>query len=498
MISDQLQRRRLLVPLWRTLPVTLAAKELSVPRTVEKSDLYHPLSVDMTKKLVEWRTLPGVITGGELITAAVVESQEHEAIDAARYISAPKSNATDSLKNLADIVLERARTDGVVRRRDGLEDEGADKAAWRRRTRIGPRNALAWVELSLREVIQGETSRARKAMAVALQLAPTNRHVLRSPCRLYLHLGEVDRAHNSVSRGEVTRRDPWLIAAQISVAELAGISPRHVRVGRSLLKDAGLLPRQTSELAGALGTLEMAGGRARRAREYFRDSLRDPTGSALAQASRAVEELGEELVSARRIMRTIEADEARMFQLLREQKFDEIPDVCERWARSEPYASRPYEAASSATSILADYERTLELSTAGLKRRRNAVVLLNNYAFAQIHRGELDKGLAALRMVGTSDERQSLVAEANLGLLEMRRGNSEAGLRHYQGAIAGFRRMGNVKAANIARIYRAREAALAGTVGGATLVAKGRVAFNELNMVAYEHVMRDAEDAMAG
>jgi hypothetical protein len=57
-------------------------------------------------------------------------------------------------------------------------------------------------------------------MMTALQLAPQNRHVLRSAARLFLHVGDPECAHDLVARNDATKNDPWLIAAEIAIAYL--------------------------------------------------------------------------------------------------------------------------------------------------------------------------------------------------------------------------------------------------------------------------------------
>ena len=54
---------------------------------------------------------------------------------------------------------------------------------------------------------------------VALQLAPTNRHVLRSASRLFLHLDDSERAYDIIAQSDATVDDPWLIAAELSFAD---------------------------------------------------------------------------------------------------------------------------------------------------------------------------------------------------------------------------------------------------------------------------------------
>jgi hypothetical protein len=82
----------------------------------------------------------------------------------------------------------------------------------------------------------------------------------------------------------VVREDPWLLAAEVAVASVAGRRPMFVRQGRKVLESGRLPALQTAKLASAIATLEMTAGDTRSARRLFRESLVDPTDNSLAQA----------------------------------------------------------------------------------------------------------------------------------------------------------------------------------------------------------------------
>jgi hypothetical protein len=57
-------------------------------------------------------------------------------------------------------------------------------------------------------------------------LAPNHRFALRSAARFFLHVGKPDDAQTILRRSEATRRDPWLMAAEIAVSTVADRTPR--------------------------------------------------------------------------------------------------------------------------------------------------------------------------------------------------------------------------------------------------------------------------------
>ena len=496
MIMLQLNQKRLLVPRWRSLEITLNSRELAIPVPSVSSFRAGELSPELREKISRWKFDPGVITAGELLGAALVENKEGEASGAAQFVLSKRSSATMSLQRLATRSLHRSDQGGSTR---PLQASGRrqEKALWRRRTRAYPANALAWVELSLRDVVVGKRHTAERSMLVALGLAPTNRHVVRSACRLFLHLGDRERAYDIVGNCAATQSDPWLMAAELSVADLADKRPKYFKQARRLMADENWVPRQTTELAGAIGTLELGDGHAKKARQYFRRSVCDPTGSALAQAEWASTELGEELVSNKMLYLAPEGDEARAFHLMREENLKPVPDVCMRWAEAEPYSIRPYEMACSATCLVGNHKRSIEIAERGLKIRPKAETLLNGYAFALAHLGNIEKAEKSLDAIGNENEGVWFVSQANRGLLAMRKGRVDIGLDYYGKAINGFQKLGDWRSADIARIYRAREAALAGSDDAASLVEDAHVAVKRLRTRVHGHVIIEAKKALS-
>ena len=331
---------------------------------------------------------------------------------------------------------------------------------------------------------------------MALQLAPNNRHVLRSACRLYLHFEDPGKAYDIVARCEAVRTDPWLMAAELSVAEVAERRPKYFGRGRDLVDDGATSPSQFTELAGAVGTLELIAGRRRKARDYFRKSVIEPTGNALAQAEWASPSFGNELLKQSYFVEGREIEEAIALQHLNKKEFRSVPDACDAWARTEPYAVRPFELGSSVSALIQDYERTVGMAKGGLRVHPKSDILLNNYAFAMANLGELDEASRILDRIGSRDGTAWVVSEANRGLVAMRRGEHDWGVALYKKAINEFRRRGHSAGADIASVYLAREAAIARIRDADNLVKRAREAMERAGTKGYEGVMEQAERAL--
>jgi hypothetical protein len=140
----------------------------------------------------------------------------------ARALVREDSGATLLVKKQAALLLERLDT-------DGSNPTGIDIGSIRRHVHRYPEDALSWVDLALGFVSKGVKDKAQRAMTVALQLAPNDRHVLRSAARMYLHLDDPEHAHDVLKRNDATKFDPWLVAGEIALSSAAERSPNSSR-----------------------------------------------------------------------------------------------------------------------------------------------------------------------------------------------------------------------------------------------------------------------------
>jgi tetratricopeptide (TPR) repeat protein len=482
-----------MVPRWRSLHLTVRSKELSVPRGKSGNSEIKQFSTEFKRRLEKWRLAPEVISAAELVETAIVEAEENEAIGAARSLLAPNSHAVPLVQKQAALLLRRVGKGSEVP--DHINPEPQVTAGlWRRRIRLHPHNAVAWVELALNQTIGGHLKHAERSMTVALQLAPDNRHVLRSAARLFLHLGDPEHAHNILLRSTATKNDPWLIASEIALSKLAGKSPYFYKRGLVIVESDQLLPRQITELAGSIASNELAEGNRKKARRFFGASMTDPNGNALAQAEWASPLFGIDLFPLSRLTSVEEASEALAFHLYREGKFSDIPPACEAWAENEPYSIRPYEVGASSASTIEEYEKADELARHGLRIRPSAPTLLNSRAFSLACMGRIDEAERILKsMVHDVDERARLVSKANYGLIAFRRGQNEEGIALYRAAIDGFQRAQFPGLALFARAYLAREAALAHAPEATKIIADTKSAIENSNNPSVQRVFRTAE-----
>lgn len=481
MINNPWSNQRRVVPRWRTLEVTLQAGELRTLRKVDEKSDDGAIPIELAKRLERWRADPSLLSAGELVETAIVTGRENVAVRAARRLLQVDGRATPLLKEQAGRLLLRAGESKPWFKAEANPQETV--SIWRARTRLHPGDALAWTELALQYTINNRTDVALKSMLAALQLAPDNRHVLRSAVRFFLHLKDRERAHDLLIRSSATKQDPWLLAAELATAEIAARSPRFAKIATKMLADGGLYPRQTTEMAAAIATLEMVSGNRKKAKRAFESSMIDPTGNAVAQAEWASPQFGGVLVPDSRLASVSEPSEALAFHRFAERRFSEVPEFCEAWANEEPYSIRPYEFGSTAAGAAGDYEVALDLAVRGLKRRPGAAKLGNSAAFALASMNRTTEATAALATIDVRDhdDASRLVALANRGLIAFREGRVEEGAAAYKDVMEGFRRQGARGSEVAAKIYYAREAEAAGLPEAQALIDSATEAWSKLD-----------------
>lgn len=307
-------------------------------------------------------------------------------------------------------------------------------ATLRKTLRTNLHDPISFVDLARAHVLVGNLVAARRAAQIAIGLAPDNRFVLRSLSRFWIHDGDVERAHYALLRSDRTRIDPWLMAAEISVASVGGKSPRTVREGRRTIDSKDRSPGQLSELAGALGTLETLSGKRKLARDMFTFSVTDPTENALAQAVWA-ERVGipVEIPSDR----LSKSHEALTWRARAVGEWGLAIEACWKWLEQEPFSKIPATLGSFMCSIVERYEDASRFADLGIEANDKDVVLQNNFAFAEISMNKLHSGLMALRkahlMAQTPHEKR--LVSATSALSYFRRGIASSGREIYRRVI---------------------------------------------------------------
>ena len=237
-----------MVPQWRRFTSAMQSSELAMPPRQKDTDAEPPIEPDLIKRIENFRRRPCLIAAADLVKSAVVLGRDAEAVRAARVL----------LRHDDTVPLVRIQAERLMWRTghgDELQRENPNSAshggvATRVRTRINPEDAIAWVELALVQFCRGHVQHAERSIAIALHLAPNNRHVLRSAARLFFQVRDFERAHDLIRRNESTLGDPWLMAAEVALSGFAERRSTFMKQGLVLANQRALLHLRSVNLPG--------------------------------------------------------------------------------------------------------------------------------------------------------------------------------------------------------------------------------------------------------
>ena len=341
------------------------------------------------------------------------------------------------------------------------QQEKANVARLRTALSQYPGQPLLWSELARAYIVLGSDDKAERAMACAVQLAGRSAYVRRSAARMFLHLEDHEAALKVVRDHPNFRGDPRMLSAEIAIASRVGKPSRGAKQGMTMLEDAGFRPTYLSELAAALGTVEMEHGKQRRSRALFAQGLHEPSENALAQIQWATEH-DHQIVIPAAAWQTPRPFEAQALAARQDGNWEAVLGATERWLQEEPFAMRPAIIGSFASFTPEQNQRAESLASQALIANPQSVALHNNRAVARAYAGNLTGALADVRNAVGCHPHQHPYLVATLGLIAYRSGDHASGAMGYGTALSHFIQQKNAPSAVLAMLFWMRELARLG------------------------------------
>lgn len=443
------EKTRNVIPNWRSFSTTAKIGEIN--GTSNKSlELYlFPIQ----EYIDAWLSNKTIPFASDLISAAITNGQSElpEAKKAAQYILENQDKATSSQINTAFSILyqkqgnDEQTNNYPIQKKLVLISNEDDIAKEKIRViknnnKLFQYNPIAYCELSWNYTILGNFKKAESAMDIAVHLAPQSRYVSRSAARLYLHIEEYDKAHNVVVNNPWLKTDPWLLASEIAINSLQGRNSRFIKVGKSIINSNNYSPNSISELAGAIGTVELINGSVNNCKTFFKKGLIQPNDNCLAQAKWLVSEVpGINMMFSNYdyLTNKYEADSRWAYYM---DQYDLALLSALDWISDMPFTKRPIQFASEmAYTYLHDYDTAISILKTGLVSNPNDIALLNNLAYSYSLAGKTndsDQVLSIIKIGSPSLSKEiKLCLYATKGLNEYRKNNVEKGVFWYEKAI---------------------------------------------------------------
>ena len=329
------------------------------------------------------------------------------------------------------------------------------------RLKNDPRNSIAWTDLSRIYAILGLPDKSTWAMGIALKISPINRYTLRSATRLYLHLRDPERAHYLLRHAQSIRHGPWIMAAEISVALLMDKTSHLVNLGSKILQSKNYLPFHITELASAIGTLELRTGKRKAARKLFQQALIEPNENTVAQAcwaSKRLKALDIEEIYLKEVPLSFEA---RYIMFSQAKEWEKAINETRLWLFDQPFSARPAVQGSYIAGIaIEDYVESARIAECGLLANPRNPTLLNNLAFALANqKNQIEEAEQVFSRINVTDldVHMQVVWHATKGLIMYRKGYPDLGREYYTQAIKMANDLRDKGLRARAAIYLARE-----------------------------------------
>ncbi|MDP1997160.1 MAG: hypothetical protein Q8J90_08160 [Gallionella sp.] len=361
---------------------------------------------------------------------------------------------------------------------------------------------FCWSELARHFLVVGEKDKSIRCIQAALKLAKHNRYLCRVATRLFVHVKDPDRALNLLRSEPTIKSDPWLLAAEIATSSIVSKQSRFLDVGKQLVTSNYFNENQLSELAAAIGTVELVHGTTKRAKALFSKSLIAPTENSLAQAQWAVEH-DSKIVIPLAAWQTPESYEAKTLASRQAHDWQNALQTCASWLADEPFSIRPALMGSYLGFRPEHAAMAEQFATAGLRCDSANSHLLNNRAVARVYQGKINEAYADVRAAlehGSARDDAHLMA--TLGLIAFRSGMPELGREYYALSIAWFSQAKENTSVASAMLYLLREemqidqSAISQSVDMAHRIAKLPMAIRQPELIGMtELVLEEARVA---
>lgn len=456
---------RRLIPRWRrtksvlNMPEAMFAPEESAHRVdLDPSKLDHAIA--------EWKVAPTTGILGDILSYSIDESLRPRIVDLVRADRNISVAATTTQANFINQLLHGGADPEVVDRAslDSLSvcnpSTKREVETLRKILRVNPANPLALLDLAQFQLTSGHTRRAERSVLTALSLSPGSRIALRTLARLYVHQRKFDQAHDLISRHARTNVDPWLMATEIALAEVAGVAPKFAKKGARFAREKMASNAHLSELTGALGGLELQAGNVKRARELFRLALLEPNDNVVAQAITHQKLLGIELTAPAQQRAVVSAHEAQTLLAWNALDTTSAGRHALAWHSEEPFSSRPLQFLTTIYAAQRDFVAAEFLARRGLVADPRDPALLSNLSYVLASSGKLDQAERVLyRLLAVKQAKYGGVALATAGLISMQEGAWAAADELYETAMRVFREQRQFVHEALCCAYYARSAA---------------------------------------
>lgn len=314
-----------------------------------------------------------------------------------------------------------------------------------------------WIDLAFAYAGLGLNEKAERCVLVALSYADQNRFVIRSASRFFIHMGDPEKALHHIRKVEQGNRDPWLLAAELSIADTFDLKSYWEKQGFRLGEEEHT-SMHYSELYGVLGTLEIGNGADKKGKKLLRKALVSTTENTVAQVQWVNQHHGTRIDLP--VQPPSFSFEAFTRKYIGEKNYKGALEACKSWFNYQPFSSMPAVLASYLASVpVGDFNQAIEIAKQGLISSPDDFMLKNNLAFSYASQDKVAEAEEVLAAVSESSlsEREKYVYKATLGAIHFRKGQPEQARLLYKEAIEGLKEARDFNSMGLATFFMAKE-----------------------------------------
>lgn len=442
--------KRYVWPMWRTYEVTRALGELLPLGKGPK----HNVRGFYECRRSEWENNPTIGTAVDAIASALAESKSEDAKVIAKYII----DLSEKNKGLiSDVNIWSAReildlnqddTKKYLNKAASRKDIFKEIADLKKYRIFDPRNSITLIELARCYANIGQNNKAAELIQQALILSPSNRYIIRSAARFFIHVGDKERAYWIMATASAQHNnslDPWIESLKAEIERMMGRRPKKFKRLSELAANENISPHHLAELRAAIASLHNEDNEDRKTRRMIRAAMQSANSNALAQAVSIYSDNGwsTDLIKIADIQ-TDYSFEADAMLCRDAADWDKAKYFGSQWLEDQPMSSRSILFNSGLLgTYFEDYEESIKIEKRGLQSNPDDAIILNNLAYSQINLNKYSEAAItlnkAIRLVKAKDHIEGVdtVYAANIclmatsGLLAWRQGDVVLGKKLY-------------------------------------------------------------------
>jgi tetratricopeptide (TPR) repeat protein len=417
---------RIVLPQWFAFAKAAQLRETDVSAEPVRTIDYGPSIQAFRDVMADFQADPAPFVGSELMGIAVVLDQAKEAKELATYVL--------DQKIVGRVAIDQANR--ILHGSRAITDSPSNSLIRGKKARVRefPRDAIAWIDQARLYTIMGQREKARRAVLIALHLAPTNRLIVRSAVRFFVHFDEWDTAAFYGQKAYEITKDPLILGPLLSVRTQLQKFPERLRpIANSALGASNTF--LFSEVLASIGTTDILQGAEKRSRKFFKRAWEDPTRAVVSQSQWVLREHLPNLAPEQSIDFSQSA-EARSWLRFAIMDFKGALVDARDWILEEPFSKPAHIHASHTACLIGAYEEAESAARQGLRANPDDRTLRNNLVFAELRRGKIEdaeKSFAPLKS-SLSDPKE-IAPLATYGLLLMTQGHIMDGRLCYEQAI---------------------------------------------------------------